>query len=95
MIIRRSFVLGKVGVAFLALSPLLAASPVFAAEGGESPPFALTEERERCSDYDALRRPFFGDTHVHSTYSFDANSQDTRNTSSTAYRSKVAARIIC
>jgi hypothetical protein len=93
MIIRRSFVLGKVGVAFLALSPLLAASPVFAAEGGESPPFALTEERERCSDYDALRRPFFGDTHVHSTYSFDANSQDTRNTPSDAYRFAKGERI--
>ena len=51
-----------------------------------SRPYAVTEEREACSDYDALRRPFFGDTHIHTTYSFDANSQDTRNTPRDAYR---------
>ncbi|NRA03701.1 MAG: DUF3604 domain-containing protein [Myxococcales bacterium] len=42
--------------------------------------------REPCADADPLRRPFFGDTHVHTTYSFDANSQDTRNTPRDAYR---------
>ncbi|MBW2272062.1 MAG: DUF3604 domain-containing protein [Deltaproteobacteria bacterium] len=46
----------------------------------------MTEKRERCADYDHLRRPFFGDTHVHTTYSFDANAQDTRNTPRDAYR---------
>ncbi len=49
-------------------------------------PYELTEERELCKDYEPLRRPFFGDTHVHTTYSFDANGQDTRNTPSDAYR---------
>ena len=49
-------------------------------------PYAVTEEREACADHDPLRRPFFGDTHVHTTYSFDANSQDTRNSPRDAYR---------
>jgi hypothetical protein len=49
-------------------------------------PYAVTEEREPCAAYDPLRRPHFGDTHVHTTLSFDANSQDTRNTPGDAYR---------
>ncbi len=49
-------------------------------------PYAVTEEREPCASYDPLRRPFFGDTHVHTAYSFDAGSQDTRNTPRDAYR---------
>lgn len=49
-------------------------------------PYAVTEERAACSDFDALRRPFFGDTHVHTAYSFDARGQDTRNTPRDAYR---------
>ena len=36
--------------------------------------------REPCANFDPLRRPHFGDTHVHTAWSFDANSQDTRNT---------------
>ncbi len=49
-------------------------------------PYAQTEEREACTSFDPLRRPFFGDTHVHTAYSFDAGSQDTRNTPRDAYR---------
>jgi hypothetical protein len=48
-------------------------------------PFARTEAREPCALYDPLRRPHFGDTHVHTAFSFDANSQDTRNTPGDAY----------
>jgi hypothetical protein len=48
--------------------------------------YQITEEREPCSDFDPLRRPHFGDTHVHTTWSFDANSQDTRNRPEDAYR---------
>ena len=43
-------------------------------------------EREACATRDDDRRPFFGDTHVHTAYSFDASSQDTRNTPRDAYR---------
>ncbi|MEO2167295.1 MAG: DUF3604 domain-containing protein, partial [bacterium] len=49
-------------------------------------PYAVTEERMACTDYDPLKRPFFGDTHVHTAYSFDASTQDTRNTPRDAYR---------
>ena len=48
--------------------------------------YAVTEKREACADHDPVRRPYFGDTHVHTTYSFDANGQDTRNTPRDAYR---------
>ena len=49
-------------------------------------PFKVTEEREACEQYDPLRRPLFGDTHVHTAYSHDASTQDTRNTPRDAYR---------
>ncbi|MBY0400462.1 DUF3604 domain-containing protein [Myxococcota bacterium] len=45
-----------------------------------------SEPREACTQSDPLRQPFFGDTHVHTVYSFDANGQDTRNTPRDAYR---------
>ena len=48
-------------------------------------PYQITEERKPCSDYDPLRRPHFGDTHVHTAWSFDARSQDTRNKPIDAY----------
>ena len=48
--------------------------------------YEITEEREPCADFEPLRRPFFGDTHVHTAYSFDASIQDTRNTPRDAYR---------
>ncbi len=48
-------------------------------------PYPQTEQREPCTNYDPLRRPHFGDTHVHTRLSFDANSQDTRNTPYEAY----------
>jgi hypothetical protein len=47
--------------------------------------YAITEEREPCADYSPLRRPFFGDTHVHTAYSQDASTQDTRTTPRQAY----------
>ena len=48
--------------------------------------FSRTEEREPCADYDPLRRPHFGDLHVHTAWSFDASTQDTRNRPIDAYR---------
>lgn len=49
-------------------------------------PYAVTEKREPCTDYNNNKKPFFGDTHVHTAYSFDASAQDTRNTPRDAYR---------
>lgn len=63
-------------LALLALVPWLAAAA----------PFERTEKREPCADHTPLRRPFFGDTHVHTAFSFDAWGQGTRNTPRDAYR---------
>jgi len=49
-------------------------------------PFARTEEREPCADYDPMRRPMFGDLHVHSSYSFDSYISSQRNEPTDAYR---------
>jgi hypothetical protein len=35
-------------------------------------PWQRTETRADCSNFSTLRNPYFGDTHVHTTYSFDA-----------------------
>jgi len=47
--------------------------------------FARTEEREPCAHHDPLRRPFFGDLHVHTAFSFDGWGQGTRGTPRDAY----------
>ena len=49
-------------------------------------PYSITEEREPCEQYNPLRSPHFGDMHVHTAWSFDASSQDTRNTPHDAYK---------
>ncbi|WP_062260740.1 DUF3604 domain-containing protein [Endozoicomonas arenosclerae] len=38
-----------------------------------------------CEDYNPHRTAFFGDTHIHSRYSLDASTQDTRTTPEQAY----------
>lgn len=55
--------------------------------------YAVTEERQPCADFSPLRRPFFGDTHVHTAWSFDASSQDTRNKPEQAYAFARGARM--
>ena len=52
-----------------------------------------SEQREACARHEKTRQPFFGDTHVHTVYSFDANGQDTRNTPHDAYRFARGERI--
>jgi len=64
------------------LSGSAAAEPARVAEQ----PFARTEQRARCDHYDALRRPYFGDLHVHTAFSLDASTQGTRNRPGDAYR---------
>ena len=44
------------------------------------------EERDPCARHEPLRLPFFGDTHVHTTYSFDAWGQGTLAGPDEAYR---------
>jgi len=53
---------------------------------GASPPYVVTEEREPCANRDSLRRPFFGDLHVHTAFSQDASAKGTRNRPRDAYR---------
>ena len=52
----------------------------------QNPPFEVTESREPCANYDILRRPLFGDTHVHTSYSFDSYISQQRNDPWDAYR---------
>ncbi|MBK7951912.1 MAG: DUF3604 domain-containing protein [Deltaproteobacteria bacterium] len=65
---------------------LLLAAPTGSRAEPSKRPYPITEEREPCRDYEPLRRPLFGDTHVHTAYSHDASTQDTRNTPREAYR---------
>ncbi len=44
-----------------------------------------TDEFGRCADFDELRRVYWGDTHIHTVLSFDANMQGTRTTMDDAY----------
>ena len=52
-------------------------------DGGNGDP--LIEELGRCADFDELRQPFFGDTHIHTNLSLDANLQETRTSPDDAY----------
>lgn len=67
---------------------LLSATAIAESEGEPTQPerpYEITEEREPCANYQPLRQPLFGDTHVHTALSFDARAQDTRNTPADAY----------
>ena len=65
-----------------------------ASEAGEEDKDGEKEEEDatktkpagRCAHYSENRRAFFGDLHVHTTYSFDAYVFGTRATPSDAYR---------
>lgn len=75
----RHYVFGFVGVIALC---------VFACSNDpshESLPFQVTEEREPCDNYQELRQPFFGETHVHTSFSFDSYVFSNRNDPNDAY----------
>jgi hypothetical protein len=82
-----------VAVQVRTLLSIIAISWVAVPAGAGDRPYPVTEQREACGTYDPLRRPFFGDTHVHTAYSFDASTQDTRNTPRDAYRFARGERI--
>ncbi|MEM1416020.1 MAG: DUF3604 domain-containing protein [Myxococcota bacterium] len=54
---------------------------------------AGSDERATCRDRDPLRRPFFGDLHVHTRFSFDAAAYDVRSGPADAYRFARGERI--
>jgi len=49
-------------------------------------PWKRTETRQPCADFDVYRKPHFGDTHVHTSYSSDAVFAGTREDPRGAYR---------
>lgn len=51
-----------------------------------SPVIALPDEHPPCTQRDPLRRPFFGDIHVHTALSFDAATWGTRARPADAYK---------
>ena len=68
----------------LSLVVLLAAC---SSETASSVPYDCDDCVEQsCDDYDPLRKPLFGDTHVHTTLSYDANVRGTRLGHVDAYR---------
>ena len=70
-------------VAAMAAVMLMAGSAAMAGNG--SPAFVRTENREACVNNQPLRQPFFGELHLHTQYSTDAATLDTRNTPRDAY----------
>ena len=46
---------------------------------------STTDELGRCADFDPLRQVYWGDTHIHTELSFDANMQGTRTSQDDAY----------
>ena len=74
----------KADLARLALlTPLL----LTACQGADRTPVnAPTDTRAACANFNPLRNPHFGDLHVHTVYSLDANTQGTIITPHEAYR---------
>ncbi len=59
-------------VRLAAIAALVLALPSFA-EDATKPPYEITEDRPRCSNYNRQRQALFGTTHLHTGLSFDAS----------------------
>ena len=72
---------------FLLLGLALCSLPVagLGCGGDGSPSPVIPDDFGRCADFDELRQPFWGDTHIHTNLSFDANMQGTRTSQADAY----------
>ncbi|KPK15270.1 MAG: hypothetical protein AMJ62_09790 [Myxococcales bacterium SG8_38] len=64
---------------------VLTAFLIAALSGCGSDDSAFTDELGRCAEFDKQRQVYWGDTHVHTELSFDANLQGTRTTQEDAY----------
>src|ERR1044072_9803310 len=68
------FVLRLAASVSLVMSAAGFVDPAFAAEPAKpKPPFEITEDRPRCSNYNPKRQALFGTTHLHTRLSFDAS----------------------
>jgi Protein of unknown function (DUF3604) len=68
------------------LSTLLVLALIATGVQAEPVPWQRTEVRQPCANFDMLRQPYFGDTHVHTAYSSDAVFAGTREDPRGAYR---------
>ncbi len=75
---------GTLAAAVPAISAAILLLPASAFAQGNLP-FERTEQRDDCASYDALRQPFFGETHLHTSFSFDAYTTSVRNDPNAAY----------
>jgi hypothetical protein len=83
----------RFGVIWVMLVVVTLMGGASAIAGNGSPPFTRTEQREACLNYQPLRQPFFGELHLHTQYSTDAATLDTRNTPRDAYLFAKGAKV--
>ena len=79
--------------AFACLVTFLAFAQVVFAQAQAASAYETTEQREPCAKHNPERNAYFGDLHIHTRYSLDAATQDTRTSPADAYRFAKGERI--